>query len=82
MAHIRIKTFSLLQLQKSQLIRRLAFDVAGLPPSPELVVAFEADDPTDAYESLVDEFLQSEEFGVRWHGCGSILSLTPWIPAG
>ena len=52
--------------KKSQLIRRLAFDVTGLPPSPEVVAAFEADDRDDAYESLVDEFLQSEEFGVRW----------------
>ena len=52
--------------KKSQLIRRLAFDVTGLPPSPEVVAAFAADDRDDAYESLVDEFLQSEEFGVRW----------------
>ena len=52
--------------KKSQLIRRLAFDVTGLPPRPEVVAAFEADDRDDAYESLVDEFLQSEEFGVRW----------------
>ena len=52
--------------KKSQLIRRLAFDVTGLPPSAEAVAAFEADDRDDAYEILVDEFLQSDEFGVRW----------------
>jgi hypothetical protein len=52
--------------KKSQLIRRLAFDVTGLPPSPEVVAAFETDDRDDAYESLVDELLQSDEFGVRW----------------
>jgi hypothetical protein len=52
--------------KKSQLIRRLAFDVTGLPPSPEVVAAFEADDRDDAYKDLVDELLQSEEFGVRW----------------
>ena len=52
--------------KKSQLIRRLSFDVTGLPPSAEAVAAFEADDRDDAYESLVDEFLQSDEFGVRW----------------
>jgi hypothetical protein len=52
--------------KKSQLIRRLAFDVTGLPPSPEVVAAFEADDRDDAYKNLVDELLQSEEFGVRW----------------
>ena len=50
--------------KKSQLIRRLAFDVTGLPPSPEVVAGFKWRD--DGYESLVDEFLQSEEFGVRW----------------
>ncbi|MBT4886460.1 MAG: DUF1553 domain-containing protein [Planctomycetaceae bacterium] len=52
--------------KKSQLIRRLAFDVTGLPPSPEVVAAFEADGRDDAYKNLVDELLQSEEFGVRW----------------
>jgi hypothetical protein len=40
--------------------------VTGLPPSPEVVAAFETDDRDDAYESLVDKFLQSDEFGVRW----------------
>ena len=40
--------------------------MTGLPPSPEAVAAFEADARDDAYENLVDEFLQSEEFGVRW----------------
>ena len=52
--------------KKSQLIRRLSFDVTGLPPSAEAVAAFEADDRDDAYEMLVDELLQSDEFGVRW----------------
>lgn len=52
--------------KRSQLIRRLSFDVTGLPPSPEAVAAFEADDRDDAYEILVDELLQSDEFGVRW----------------
>ena len=50
--------------KKSQLIRRLAFDVTGLPPRPEVVAGVKWRD--DGYESLVDEFLQSEEFGVRW----------------
>ncbi len=52
--------------KRSQLIRRLSFDVTGLPPSPDAVAAFEADDRDDAYEILVDELLQSDEFGVRW----------------
>ena len=52
--------------KKNQLIRRLSFDLTGLPPSVEAVAAFEADDRDDAYEILVDELLQSDEFGVRW----------------
>jgi hypothetical protein len=52
--------------KRSQLIRRLSFDVTGLPPSPEAVAAFESDARENAYEILVDEYLRSKEFGVRW----------------
>jgi len=48
------------------LIRRLAFDVTGLPPSPEEIAAFETDSRPDAYERLVDRFLASPRFGERW----------------
>ncbi len=48
------------------LIRRLSFDVLGLPPTPERVDGFVSDGGTDAYERLVDEFLASPEYGVRW----------------
>ena len=48
------------------LIRRLSFDLLGLPPSPERVEAFVNDSRTDAYERLVDEYLASPDFGVRW----------------
>ena len=48
------------------LIRRLSFDLTGLPPSPEAVTAFLGDGSPDAYARLVDRLLASEEFGVRW----------------
>lgn len=46
------------------LLRRLSFDLTGLPPAPEKLRAFEAD--TSAYEAIVDEYLASPEFGERW----------------
>ena len=47
------------------LIRRLSFDLRGLPPSIAEVDAFLADKRDDAYERLVDRFLASETFGER-----------------
>jgi len=48
------------------LIRRLTFDLLGLPPSQEDVAEFLADDHADAYERLVDRLLASPHFGERW----------------
>ena len=48
------------------LIRRLSYVLTGLPPSPEEVRAFVADESPDAYERLVDRFLASPRFGERW----------------
>ncbi|MFM2094548.1 MAG: hypothetical protein RIS70_1672 [Planctomycetota bacterium] len=48
------------------LIRRLAFDLVGLPPSPEEVEAFERDDDPIAYEKLVNRYLESPHYGERW----------------
>jgi hypothetical protein len=48
------------------LIRRLTFDLLGLPPTPEEVDAFLADDRPDAYERLVDRLLASPRYGERW----------------
>ena len=47
------------------LIRRLSIDLLGLPPSPEQVAAFVADDSDDAYERLVDDLLASPHYGER-----------------
>jgi hypothetical protein len=45
------------------LIRRLAYDLTGLPPSPEDVEAFVADPAADAYEKLVERYLHSPHYG-------------------
>lgn len=50
---------------KRTLIRRLSLDLLGLPPSPEEVAAFVADDRDDAYERLVDRLLASPHYGER-----------------
>ncbi len=48
------------------LIRRLSFDLIGLPPSPEEVRQFLADNAPDAYERRVDRLLASPRYGERW----------------
>jgi hypothetical protein len=48
------------------LIRRAAFDLTGLPPEPDRVEAFVADDRPDAYARLIDELLASPRYGERW----------------
>ncbi len=48
------------------LMRRLYFDLVGLPPTPEEVQAFEADMNEGAYERLVDRLLESSSYGERW----------------
>ncbi|MBI2826560.1 MAG: DUF1553 domain-containing protein [Planctomycetia bacterium] len=53
-------------LARDRLIRRLYFDLWGLPPSPEDVQAFVADQAPDAYERLVDRLLASPRHGERW----------------
>ncbi len=54
------------QAERGTLIRRLSFDLIGLPPTPEEVDAFLADDRPDAYERLVDRLLASPHYGERW----------------
>ena len=48
------------------LIRRVFFNLLGLPPTPEDVVRFVNDPAPDAYEQLVDRLIASPQFGVRW----------------
>jgi hypothetical protein len=51
---------------RATLLRRLCFDLTGLPPSPEEVAAFRADTRPDAYERVVDRLLASPHYGERW----------------
>ncbi|MGV3722231.1 MAG: DUF1549 domain-containing protein, partial [Actinomycetota bacterium] len=51
---------------RATLIRRVYFDVLGLPPSPQEVDAFVADRRPGAYERLVDKALASPHYGERW----------------
>jgi hypothetical protein len=51
---------------RAKLIRRASFDLWGLPPSPEEVRGFVADERPDAYERLVDHLLASPHYGERW----------------
>ncbi len=54
------------EADKAALIRRLSFVLTGLPPTPEGLDAFLADESPDAYERLVDRLLASPHFGERW----------------
>ncbi len=54
-----------LRASKRTLIRRVALDLTGLPPTPEQVEAFLADDRPDAWERVVDQFLASPAYGER-----------------
>jgi len=54
------------EADRRTLIRRLSFDLLGLPPTPDDVAAFVADPAADAYERLVDRLLASPHYGERW----------------
>ncbi|HLQ43256.1 MAG TPA: DUF1549 and DUF1553 domain-containing protein, partial [Planctomycetaceae bacterium] len=48
------------------LIRRVTFDLTGLPPSPEEIDAFLKDDSPQAFEKVVNRLLDSPHYGERW----------------
>jgi hypothetical protein len=52
--------------EKIVLVRRLYFDLIGLPPSPEQIAHFINDKSPKAYENLVDSLMASPRFGERW----------------
>ena len=54
------------EADRRTLVRRLSYDLLGLPPTPDEVDAFHADDRPDAYERLVDRLLASPRYGERW----------------
>ncbi|HTM51428.1 MAG TPA: DUF1549 domain-containing protein, partial [Bryobacteraceae bacterium] len=51
---------------KATLIRRVTYDLTGLPPSPAEVAAFLGDPSPDSYEKLVERLLASKQYGERW----------------
>ncbi len=54
------------EASRIELIRRVTFDLIGLPPTPEAVQTFLNDKSDDAYEHLVDRLLESRHYGERW----------------
>lgn len=54
------------EANRATLLRRLTFDLTGLPPTPEDVQAFVEDDSDSAWEKQVDRLLSSLHFGERW----------------
>ncbi|HKX62063.1 MAG TPA: DUF1549 domain-containing protein, partial [Verrucomicrobiae bacterium] len=54
------------EADRRTLIRRLYFDLIGLPPTPADIEAFVGDAAADAYEKLVDRLLASPRYGERW----------------
>src|ERR1043166_8160602 len=61
-----VKLSPSLEAPRRILIRRLYFDLIGLPPSPAEVRAFERDTAPDAYEKVVDRLRASPRYGERW----------------
>ncbi len=51
---------------KRALLRRVYFDLVGLPPEPGDIDAFESDTAPDAYEKVVDRLLADPRYGERW----------------
>ncbi|MEQ2006643.1 MAG: PSD1 and planctomycete cytochrome C domain-containing protein [Limisphaerales bacterium] len=51
---------------REQLLRRATFDLTGLPPTPEEIVAWDADSSTTALSSVVNKLLAKATYGERW----------------
>lgn len=51
---------------KTALLRRASYDLIGLPPTPEEVAAFLADEAPGAFERVIDRLLESPQYGERW----------------
>lgn len=51
---------------RETLVRRAYFDLIGLPPSPDQIDAFLKDTSADAFSKLIDQLMESPQFGERW----------------
>ncbi len=54
------------EAERSTLLRRVSFDLTGLPPLPDDIDAFLRDHTPDAFERVVNRLLASPQYGVRW----------------
>ncbi|MEX2174908.1 MAG: PSD1 and planctomycete cytochrome C domain-containing protein [Pirellulaceae bacterium] len=54
------------EADKATLLRRVYYSVTGLPPSPDEVQTFVADESADAYEKVVERLLASRHYGEHW----------------
>lgn len=67
--HARLKADGLEpaeRAEKTALIRRACFDLLGIPPTPQQIDEFLADDSSDAWPKLIDRLLASPAYGERW----------------
>ena len=51
---------------RERLIRRVYYDLVGLPPTPEQIDACSADSSPEAFAKVVDQLLESKQYGERW----------------
>jgi mono/diheme cytochrome c family protein len=61
-----VKLLPVGEADRRTMIRRLGYDLIGLPPSAKEVDDFIADKSPDAYEKVVDRLLKSKQYGERW----------------
>ncbi len=61
------------EADKARLLRRICFDITGLPPTPEMIDKFISNNSSDAYEQMIDTLLQHPSFGERM--------AIPWLDA-
>jgi hypothetical protein len=54
------------QASRLTLLRRACFDLTGIPPTPQQIEQYSKDDRPDAYERLIDQLLDSPQYGERW----------------
>ena len=60
------------EAERAQWLRRVNFDLIGLPPTPDEIKSFISDKSPQAYEKIVERLLASPRFGERW--------ASPWLP--
>src|SRR5262245_31585640 len=64
--HRELGLVSVATCEKRELLRRVYFDLIGLPPTPEQQHSFLDDDSPNAFEAVVDRLLNSPQYGERW----------------